>query len=113
MGHIIIVVALVLGVLGAPPAKVELCHKDQPITVAAPAVAAHLAHGDRLGDCSPEGGIGPAEEPPPEPEPEIGGPVVTDPPPVSEPIPTVAPPPPAAAPSGDCLRWSTWEPYCD
>ena len=34
--------------------KVTICHKDKnTLTVAAPAVKAHLNHGDTLGTCSP------------------------------------------------------------
>jgi hypothetical protein len=32
--------------------KVTLCHNGHPITVAAPAVPAHLEHGDLVGVCS-------------------------------------------------------------
>jgi len=44
---------------GGPPGKVTLCHVDQEtgeeitISVGAPAVPAHLAHGDTLGPCEP------------------------------------------------------------
>ena len=31
--------------------KVTICHKGKTITVGAPAVAAHLRHGDTLGEC--------------------------------------------------------------
>ena len=31
--------------------KVTLCHKGKTITVAEPAVKAHLKHGDKLGPC--------------------------------------------------------------
>jgi hypothetical protein len=31
--------------------KVTLCHKGKTITVGAPAVKAHLRHGDKLGRC--------------------------------------------------------------
>ncbi len=41
--------------------KVTLCHKGHTITVGAPAVRAHLAHGDTLGPC------GHAPLPPPSP----------------------------------------------
>ncbi len=34
--------------------KVKICHNKQTIEVAAPAVAAHLKHGDTLGKCKPE-----------------------------------------------------------
>jgi hypothetical protein len=34
-----------------PPAKVVICHNGKTISVAEPAVAAHLAHGDTLGPC--------------------------------------------------------------
>ena len=34
-----------------PPVKVTLCHNGVSISVAEPAVAAHLAHGDLLGPC--------------------------------------------------------------
>ncbi len=33
--------------------KVTICHKGQTITIARPAVAAHLAHGDTEGACAP------------------------------------------------------------
>lgn len=33
-------------------AKVLLCHKGKELTVAGPAVSAHLGHGDKLGSCS-------------------------------------------------------------
>ncbi len=45
---------------GGPPGKVTICHVDQEtgeeitITVGAPAVPAHLAHGDTLGPCVDE-----------------------------------------------------------
>jgi len=35
--------------------KVTICHNGQTITVARPAVAAHLAHGDTEGACTPAG----------------------------------------------------------
>lgn len=31
--------------------KVTICHKGHTITIAEPALAAHLAHGDTLGSC--------------------------------------------------------------
>ena len=34
-------------------ARVPLCHHGTPLTVASAAVAAHLRHGDQLGDCGP------------------------------------------------------------
>ena len=37
---------------GKGRAKVTLCHHGHTITVARPAVAAHLRHGDKLGPCS-------------------------------------------------------------
>lgn len=49
---------------GVAPEKVTVCHKGQSITVGAPAVAAHLAHGDVVGPCgtcgpfTPEGVAG-------------------------------------------------------
>lgn len=33
--------------------KVTVCHNGQALCVATPAVAAHLAHGDQLGECAP------------------------------------------------------------
>ena len=33
--------------------KVTICHKGKTITVGAPAVPAHLAHGDAMGPCGP------------------------------------------------------------
>src|SRR5438093_1347789 len=35
-----------------PPAKVTICHQGNTLTVAEPAVQAHLAHGDTLGPCA-------------------------------------------------------------
>ena len=35
--------------------KVIICHNGQTLAVAAPAVPAHLAHGDTIGPCSDEG----------------------------------------------------------
>ena len=49
--------AVFAGGPGGPPGKVTLCHVDQEtgeeitISVGAPAVPAHLAHGDTLGPC--------------------------------------------------------------
>ena len=43
--------------------KVTICHKGKTITVGAPAVAAHLRHGDTLGEC-PNGTTTTTTEPP-------------------------------------------------
>ena len=37
--------------VGARQERVTICHNDHTITVAAPAVPAHLAHGDTIGAC--------------------------------------------------------------
>ncbi len=44
--------------------KVTICHKGRTITVGAPAVAAHLAHGDVSGECEApdDGGDQPDDE---------------------------------------------------
>ena len=39
-----------------PPALVQICHKGDPIYVSSNAVAAHLNHGDSLGDCTGSNG---------------------------------------------------------
>jgi hypothetical protein len=39
------------GTTQAVQARVTICHKGHTITVAQPAVAAHLRHGDTLGAC--------------------------------------------------------------
>lgn len=50
---------LVLGCATVPPThdggqdEVVLCHKGKTIVVAAPAVRAHLNHGDTRGPCGP------------------------------------------------------------
>lgn len=49
-----------VGTMGGQ-AKVTLCHEGNTITVAEPAVAAHLAHGDTLGPC----GVAPSPSPSP------------------------------------------------
>ncbi len=38
--------------------KVVLCHKGETITVGAPAIAAHILHGDLVGACQGTGGTG-------------------------------------------------------
>ena len=38
-----------------PPERVTICHKGRTISVAAPAVPGHLAHGDSLGPCPTTG----------------------------------------------------------
>ncbi len=51
----------------APQPKVTLCHKGETITVAQPAVQAHLDHGDKLGACGPT--PSPSASPSPSPSP--------------------------------------------
>lgn len=41
-----------------PPARVTICHNGTTLSVAEPAVASHLAHGDTLGPCDPNPGPG-------------------------------------------------------
>ena len=50
--------------------KQTLCHKGGEISVANPAVSAHLNHGDSVGECAweyPQPGPGPGPKPEPEP----------------------------------------------
>ncbi|MGZ4020066.1 MAG: Kazal-type serine protease inhibitor domain-containing protein, partial [Flavisolibacter sp.] len=49
----LVVMLLSAGLSMAGQKKVTICHKGHTITVGAPAVAAHLAHGDTLGPCVP------------------------------------------------------------
>src|SRR5688572_30759749 len=37
-----------------PDGKIDVCHKGRAISVAAEALAAHLAHGDAIGNCQSE-----------------------------------------------------------
>ncbi len=89
---------LVLATLTAMPVfagkeKVTICHKGNTLTVAAPAVDAHLGHGDSLGACAAV----PAAPPPPAPvvvQPKIVQPVIVQ-PTVVQPVvvqPAVVPP---------------------
>ena len=41
--------------------KIVVCHNGHSITIAAAAVASHLAHGDMLGSCDPAGRVRPIE----------------------------------------------------
>ena len=86
--------------------KVTICHKGHTITIAQPAVGAHIRnHNDTLGACveaEPEGDSS-SEEPPP---------YVT---PAEEP-PTTVPhthtPSPTPTPSRAC-EWHMFDPYCN
>ena len=49
--------------------KVTLCHKGETLSVAQPAVQAHLAHGDTLGPCGPSPSPSPSASPSPSPSP--------------------------------------------
>jgi len=59
MRRILIVIAILAAIAGilvtvyAQQDRVTLCHRGNTITVAEPAVPAHLAHGDTLGPCPP------------------------------------------------------------
>jgi hypothetical protein len=47
-----VVASLIFGLSGSSAAtKVIICHKGEVIEVSQSAVAAHLAHGDRIGSC--------------------------------------------------------------
>jgi len=54
-------------VAGQP--KVTLCHKGETLSVAQPAVQAHLAHGDTLGPCGPSPSPSASPSPSPSPSP--------------------------------------------
>lgn len=59
-----------------PPQRVTICHKGKTITVAEPAVPAHLAHGDTIGPCPEDrqkgnNGVGNGEDPQPPGNPPI------------------------------------------
>jgi hypothetical protein len=55
--------------MAPPQPKVTLCHKGETITVAQPAVQAHLDHGDTLGACGPAPSPTPTASPSPSPSP--------------------------------------------
>lgn len=125
----IIVIALAITLMAASNGqnKVTMCHKGTTITIAEPAVDAHIAnHDDEVGPCTSEPLAPPFEEPTSTP------PIVVDPPPLvgscEEDNPCwdcetmgnmVCGPIVAhhhsshAVASGDCLRWSISLPYCD
>ena len=54
--------------MGGQP-KVTICHKGETITVAQPAVSAHLAHGDTVGACGPSPSPSASPSPSPSPSP--------------------------------------------
>ncbi len=49
--------------------KVTICHKGETLSVAQPAVQAHLGHGDSLGPCGPSPSPSPTGSPSPSPSP--------------------------------------------
>ena len=113
--------------LGGGGDKVEICHKGNPINIAAPAVPAHVAnHGDTIGACSveePPAPVVPAPvlDPCEEDEPcwdcaTMGNLICGSPPVVVVEVPaahnTHAPPEAIAAPSLWCIGWTMFDPYC-
>ena len=53
--YVLVILSILLTALALPasakPSKVMLCHRGRTISVAQPAVAGHVAHGDSLGAC--------------------------------------------------------------
>ncbi len=117
----IIAIAIVLA-LASPDGqeKVNVCHKGQPITIAAAAVPAHLAnHGDTLGDCEPTGEAS-SEGPVDTPVCEEDDPcwdcktmanLVCGTPPIVAPHVHASSPTPS--PFTHLCEWSIFDPYCD